>query len=541
MTECPLEHHAGFPWPKEGSTKDFVFRHAQLSVRGKQVLDRLLVLLSSHLKPQPTTRVSSFPPALLFSICNAFQLDRDDGFGEQEDTSILPLVLSKLRDWRLLDADYRHSPRAIHKLALDLAVITDEASSSDLNRISHTRLRVKWVASGSPDESQDRELSSSTPSLPSLSRSGVLDLTQECAHPLPDLNKRRSDVGYPSCQASRLGTPDSEDSSAVVSPRYHSVSGFRSGCSACRHLRLSGSVSTPSSPRTAPVPLHDVNQFGMSINPSAVSPRHPKSSAQHATPRKTRREKHKSSQSTSRGVPVDENKPPLPNLPIGVQRGIGISFPRQRTHSSRISNAFSPREPFSPVAASVQRRLEPSHLVHRVRQGDKHDFSHRVAFVDLRLPMGTSRPNPASPNDLRSQTRAQSFSYTPVMSHGVGSVGAGVSKLSSNAVGSQSSKRLPSWSQTHPTPTLTSVSVKPTHLSSPPANARLANPHPHPAPFGTGSRSPCPSIPGSVLSDTKHRDRRSATSQTHKHTSSFGVLLPLSPASPSPLLRVQKW
>ncbi|KAF8549494.1 hypothetical protein OG21DRAFT_1515164 [Imleria badia] len=537
MTECPLEHHAGFPWLKEEPVGEgFTSRRAQLSVRGRRILDCLLVLLPSHLKSQSSSQVSSFPPALLFSIRDALQLDS----AEQNDPSVLPSVLSQLRDWRLLDRDYRYSPGGIHRLALDLAGITEEAStattgSSDLNRTSYARLRVKWVCSDSPSESQDRESVSSTRS----SRSLGLDSVQECAHALSDLNERRSDAGYESCQDGRLGTPDSEDASAVVSPRHHSVSGFRSGCSACRHPRVSG-LSNPPSPHMASVPLSDTYQFDMMINHSVPSSRYPKPSVQR-TPKRT---KLKSLQSASRVAHVDENEPLLPK-PKGVQQGIGISFPRQRTHSPRISNALLPRDPFSPVAASVQRRLEPSHLLNHARQRDKHTPSHRVASVDLRLTMGNPCPNPASPNDLHPPTRAQSFSYSPVKSHGVGSVGAGVPKLSSNAVGSRSSKQLPSWTQTHlvrrPTTTTTTTtptsSAKPIGSPSPPlAKASFASPHL--LPLGPRSRPSSTSIPPRVPSDLKHRERRSVSSQTHKHTSSV-PLLPFFPASP--LIHPRKW
>lgn len=536
MTECPLEHHAGFPWLKEELVAEgFASSHAQLSVRGRRVLDRLLALLPSHLKSQSSSQVSLFPPALLFSICGALQPDRAADSTEQNDPPVLPSVLSKLRDWRLLDPDYRYSPEGIHKLALGLAGITDEASTattgrSDLNRASHARLRVKWVSSDSPSESQDRESPSSTPPSPTPSRSHVLDSAQQCAHALPDLNERRSDAGHESCQAGRLDTPDSEDASAVVSPRQHSVSGFRSGCSACRHLRVSG-PSNPSSPHMASVPLSDTNQFDMTSVPSH---RHTKPSVHH-TPKKM---KLKYLQSVSRSAHVDENEPP-PSKSKGVQQGIGISFPRQRTYSPRISNALLPRDPFSPVAASVQ---WPSHPFNHARQGDKHTSSHRVASVDLRLTMGNPCPNPASPNDLHphAPTRAQSFSYSPVKSHGVGNVGAGVPKLASNAVGSRSSKRLPSWTRTHlvrhPT---TTTSATPQATGSPPpspAKARFSNVNL--LPLGVRSRPSSTSIPPRVPSDLKHRERRSVSSQTHKHTSSV-PLLPFSPASP--LIRPRKW
>ena len=536
MTECPLEHQASFSSLGEESARDYASRHAQLSLRGKQVLDRLLVLLPSHLKSQPTSRISLFSPALLFSICDVLQHGRADSSAEQDDTSVLPSVLSKLRDWRLLGPNYRYSTRGVHKLALDLAGITDEASastSSDVSRSSHGRLRMKWVGSDSPNESQDRESSSSPP--PSSSRSAVLDSPQECAHVLPDLDQRRSDSRYEPCQASRLGAPDSEDPSAVVSRRHHSVSGFRSGCSACRHLRVSG-PSAPPSPQMPSLEqrtlVGDVNQFDTNISTSVPSPRHPKPSLQRITTKKTKRENQKSLQSLPRGAHVDENEPPLAKPP-GVQQAIGISFPRQRTHSPRISNAFLSREPFSPVATSVQRRMELNNFPNRTREDDKHTFSHRVTSVDLLLPIvnQSHTPTRASPIDLHPYTpnRAQSFSYTPVNSYGFGSVAGRVPKLSSNAVG-QSSKRLPSWSQTHrhDPATTTSAILNPTAaLSPPPAKARSQNTH--------SSAPSRPWLPSSMPSDAKPRDRRSVSSQTHKHTQSAGFL----PLSPLPAAR--KW
>ncbi|KAH0826249.1 hypothetical protein J3R83DRAFT_5714 [Lanmaoa asiatica] len=538
MTECPLERQfigsAG-----EESVRSYASRHAQLSLRGKQILDRLLVLLSTCLKSQPTSRVSPFSPAHLFSICDTLQHGHVDGSAEQNDTSVLPSVLSKLRDWRLLDPDYRYSSGGIHKLALDLAGITDEASASTSSDLVHTslpRLRIKWVSLDSPCESQGREPSSSTPPSPSSPRSDVLDSAHECAHALPDMSERRSDAVYESCQVGRLGTPNSEDTNAVVSRRHYSVSGFRSGCSACRHPRISGPSAPPSPQMTSleqRMPFSVVNQLGTNINNTVSSPRHMKPSVQHATTKKTRREKHKSSQSISRGAHINENELPLPT-PIA---GIGISFPRQRTHSPRISNALLSREPSIPVAASVQRRVEPSHLPNRTREGDKHTSSHRVASVDLRLPIANHFPNHASPIDLHphAPTRAQSFSYTPVNSHGLGSAAVGVQKLSSNVVGSRLSGRLPFWSQGHlhrrPTMTMTTTSVKPTGSLSPsPAKPSFQNPHPF-----TRLRPSSGSIPSKIPSDMKRRDPRSVSSRTHKHTQSVGSL------PPSPLLHARKW
>lgn len=537
MTECPLDPQACFPSVgKESVTGEYASR----SVRGDpSVLDHLLVLLPSYLNSQPTSHVFPFPPSLLFSICDALQHGRAaDGPAEQNDASVLPSVLSKLRDWRVLDAGYRYSPAGVYKLALDLAMITDEPSPStspDFNCTSHARLRMKWISSDSHGESQDQESSSSTPPSASPPQSAALVSSQECAHALPGLNERCFDAGYESCQVGKLGTPDSEDASPVVSRRHHSISGFRSGCSACRHPRVSG-PSTPPSPRqTASWQKRTpFSQFDTNISTTVASPRYPEPSVQHpTTKKKTKRVKHPSLPSVSRGLHADENEPSFAT-PIGVQRGIGISFPRQRTHYPRISNALLSREPSSPAAASVQRRAEPSHLLNRTREGDKHTTSHRtVASVDLRLPMSMTHhsPNHASPIDLHPcpPTRAQSFSYTQVRSHtSLGSVVVRVQKLSSNAVGSRSSKRLPSWSHQPPTTT----SVTPTSpVSTPPAKASDENPHPCTRLRPSSPLSPLPRVP-SVM---KRRDRRSVSSQTHKHTQSAGAL------PSSPLFYARQW
>lgn len=535
-----VEHQASFSSLGEESARDYASRRAQLSVRGKQVLDQLLALLPSHLRSQPMSCISPLPPVFHLSICDVLQHDRADTPAERDNPSILPSVLSRLRDWRLLDQNYRYSVGGIHRLALDLTGITEEASASttsDVSRTSHPRLRIQWVASDSHDESQDREASSSTPpSSPSSSQSDVLGLAQACAPVLPDLNQRRFDTGFESCQAGRLGTPDSEDASAVVPQRRHSGSGFRSGCSACRHPRLSG----PSNPHMASfkqrTPFCDVNLFDRHINTHVASPRHSKSPVQRVTTKKTKRENQTSLQSIPRGAHVDENEPPLPKPP-SVQQGItGILFPRQRTHSPRISNAILSREPFSPVATSVQRRMEPSkyNLPNRTREGDKHTFSHRVASVDLLLPIAnpSHTPTRASPIDLHPHTpnRAHSFSFTSVHPHGFGSVIGGIPKLPSNTVGRSSSKPLPSWSATHPRDlartTTTSVILNATDsLSSTPAKARSQN-----ARLSAPSR---PWIPPSLPSMVK--PRRSVSSQTHKHAQSAGCI------SSSPLLTAQKW
>lgn len=544
MTEFPPKHQANLPSLGEESARDYASRYAQLSVRGKQALDRILVLLSSHLASQPASRIS-FSPAFLFSVCDALQRGRANSPALQEDTSILPSVLSKLRHWRLLDTRHRESCECIHKLALDLAEITcaDEVSASTSSDVghatSHGRRRIKWVGSDPPYESQDGEPSRSSSPSSSSSRSRALDSAQECAHVLPDLIQCRSDAGYEFCQASRLGTPDSEDAGPVAPRRHRSASEFRSGCSACRHPRVSG-PSTPPSPRMTPMeqrmPFGAVNQFDTSVDISVSSPRHPKTSVHSTTSKKTRQGNHRSSQSLSRGAHVDENEPPPPKRP-GVPQGIGISFPRQRTHSPRISNVSLSREPYSPVATSVQRRVQASKLPIRTREGDKQTSSHPVASVDSLLPIvhHSRSLTIASPIDFHPHTpnRAQSLSYTPVRSHGFGSVAGRVPKPSSSAVG-RSAERLPSWSQTHRRDPQTTPSLipRPPASSSPtPAKARSQNAPPCASPAAPSQPWMSPNVPSGVTP----RDRRSVSAQTHKHTHSDGSLLS------SPLLATRRW
>ena len=64
--------------------------------------------------------------------------------------------------------------------------------------------------------------------------------------------------------------------------------------------------------------------------------------------------KHKSLRYISRGAHADANEPPR--------------YINEGTHSHRTSNGLLLREPFPPVATSVQRHLEPIHLLNRDRQ-----------------------------------------------------------------------------------------------------------------------------------------------------------------------------
>ncbi|KAG9308913.1 hypothetical protein JVU11DRAFT_11373 [Chiua virens] len=546
-TGCPLEHHIDSPLLEEESVRDYASRHPQLSVSRNEVLDRLLVLLPSCLRPQPS-RVSSFPPRLLWSICDALQLARLGGITEQNDVSaVLPLVLSKLRDWRLHDLEYRYSPGGIHKLALDLAGIINEWSfSPDLNQTCYGHLRVKWAPFDSPCESRDQELFSSTPSSPSTPtpRCSVLDSAQKCTHTPPDLGEHRCDATYASCQT--RGTSDSEDAIALVS-RRHPGSGFRSGCSACRHLRLSG-PSPPSSPHMTSFEQRTLF-FDTVINTCVASSRHRKSSVQHNMAKKTKREQRISLQPIAHN---NENDPPLPEL-INVPKATGISFPRPRTHSPPISNAFLSWEPFS----SVQRRVELNPLLNRPREGDKHTSSHRATFVDLRLPItGTNHllhsPNRTSPIDFHphtpTPTRAQSFLHSPVNSHALGSVAARVPPQSSNQnlMGSRSGRRLPSWSSSYlgryhdSTATIAmipSVKVKPPFTGSPTPPKAKTSVHTllpiHSTRSRLSSLSNLPKVTGDM--GVKRCDRRSIPStQTHKHARNDAAL----PSAPFP---IRKW
>ena len=528
MTECPLANQATFLSPEREFVCGYAPRCAQLSVKSKQVLGRLLALLSSHLQSQLSTSCTSLiSPALLLSICDVL---RADSSVEQGDTSVLPFVLGKLRDWRLLDPNYRYSSAGVHKLALDLAGIADKAStstSSDSSRTPYIRLRMKWVSLDSPSENLGGEPSQSTPAS-SSSWSSALELAQTCARVLADLNKCRSHAAHESSLVGRLSTPDSEDSGANGSRSSHAASGFRSGCSACRHPRVSG-ASTPPSPLLTPIgrrtPFGDANQFETHVSTSVVPSRRSKVTEQRATAKKSKKESNRSLQSTR--DTVDENKPPSTGTnKAGMQGrvGVGISFPRQRTHLPRISNA-SLQEP----VATAQRRVEPSRLPNRTRE-DKHMSSHRVAStsVDLVLPIARHAHSPrhASPIDLHRQpNRAQSLSSTSVTSHAVGSIPQNP-KLSSNAV-SRSGKLLPFWNQTYrcdpaTTTTMTrSVVLKPDVSLPSPAKA-----HSHHA-------LTRPWIAPRFPSDACAASPRPVS--THRHTQSTGS------AFPSPRFTARKW
>ncbi|KAF9222926.1 hypothetical protein BS17DRAFT_162526 [Gyrodon lividus] len=445
--------HVEFPLFGEVSVRDTAHYDPgilpQLSIRSEQVLDHLRTLLPLHLGSQP---ISQFSPALLFSICDALQHAHVDGLVERSSVSFLPSVLGILRNWRFLDPSYRHTSEAIRTLALELAGITNTRgqtsirSDCDLASLGPPRLGVKWAGSASPGENEP----------PEPFQSSVLDDTQNWSSALLATNELSSESGvvHEPYQVVQLCS-----AKMVLSQRHHSVSGFRSGCLACCHPR----VSFPTTPHAPRVPhLEQTTSFSDVQLKEYFPPlvKQPKSAGR--TRKKAKRAEPRLSMHISRRSEVDENGPPLPN-PMGVKPG--ITFPRQRTYLANISTTI-PSRSSTPSASSISSAttsmkgiLQPSRISNCKRENHGSTFNRRVASADLQL----SAPR-ISPADVRPPPRAQSFSHGPVTPRGLGGA-TRISKLSTKQPVSPSTKlperRLPCWSHPPTTRSITKLAASP--------------------------------------------------------------------------------
>ncbi|KIK97924.1 hypothetical protein PAXRUDRAFT_745593 [Paxillus rubicundulus Ve08.2h10] len=478
-----------FPSLQEVSVRDTTYRDSgllpQLSCRSEQVLDHLLTISPLHLAPQPKlARIPQFPPALLFSICDVL---RHDGSAECSSVSFLPLVLRKLRNWRLLDPVHRYTSAAFQNLALELARIVNEhgVSDCDLELSGPPHLRMKWAGSHSLGEN----------SHPEPFQSAVRDETNSCSSALQASNEVCSGVVH------------------VVSPRHHSVNEFRSGCSACRHPR----VSFPATPHNPSIPhlARATSSRDVQFKEYTCSPvQQLRSAAQIGN--EAKRAEPRRLTSISRRSEVDQNGSPLLN-PAGAKPG--IAFPR---HCAHLPNMFPSRSSTtsasstSSSAGSSRGILQPSHIGNRTRGNDNTTFNRRVVSVDHRL--SAPRSTRLSLTNTRPPPRAQSFSHTHVTPPALG----GPARLSIKGPIFPSTKlperRLPSWS--HPR-TTTSI----TELAAPSPLCPVREWAPDPL-----IREANPPIQLRILDDGNYRSTGSSRRQT-----SYGF------SSTSPLLQPRKW
>jgi hypothetical protein len=448
-----------FPSFREVSVRDTNYRDPgllpQLSFRSEQVLDHLLTISPLHLASHPKSRIPQFPPALLFSICDVL---RHDGSTECSSVSLLPSVLRKLRNWRLLDPVYRYTSAAIQNLALELARIVNEhgASDCDLTSSSPPHLRMKWAGSHWGENGE-----------PGPCQSAVRDETNSPSFALKATDEVCSDVVHEPYQASR------------VSPRHHSVSGFRSGCSACRHPR----ASFPTIPHNPNIPHLEQTTSPMDVQFETYTSSPVQQLRSAAQIGKAKRAEPRRLTSISRRSEVDQNGPSLLN-PVDVKPG--IAFPRQRTYLPNLSTAIPSRSSTTSAssassAGSSQGILQPSHIGNRTREDDNITFNRRVVSVDHRL--SASRSARVSLTDLRRPPRAQSFSHIHVTPQVLGGAPK-IPKLSTKEPIFPSTKlperRLPSWSHPRTTTSITelaaSSSLCPVKEWSPNPSTQEANP-----------------------------------------------------------------
>ncbi|KAF8833403.1 hypothetical protein BDN67DRAFT_752577 [Paxillus ammoniavirescens] len=448
-----------FPSFREVSIRDTNYRDPgllpQLSFRSERVLDHLLTISPLHPASHPKSCIPQFPPALLFSICDVL---RHDSSAECSSVSLLPLVLRKLRNWRLLDPLHRYTSAAIQNLALELARIVNEHGASDCNLASSSppHLRMKWAGSHPGEDGQ-----------PGPSQSAVRDETNSSSSALMATDEICSGVVHEPYQAS------------LVSPRHHSVSGFRSGCSACRHPR----ASFPTIAHNPNIPHLERTTSPRDVQFEAYtcSPVQQLRSAAHIW--KAKRAEPRRLTSISRRSEVDQNGPPFLN-PVDVKPG--IAFPRQRTYFPNMSTSIPSRSSTTSAsstssASSSQGILQPSHVGNRTRENDNTTFNRRVVSVDHRL--SAPRSARVSLTDLRPPPRAQSFSHIHVTPQVLGGAPR-ISELSTKEPIFPSTKlpkrRLPSWSHPRTTTSITeltaSSSLCPVKEWSPNPSIREANP-----------------------------------------------------------------
>lgn len=232
----------------------------------------------------PKPHAAPIPPTLLLAICDAL---RDDDNTDGPVRPLLPLVLSKLRAWRLLHRTVQCTPEALHALALELreAALNITPTALDASRLAAApklRSRGEW-----PRSTKGRARSDPT-----------FDLARS-AH---------SKIGHsPSTHRPHRRTASAE---------------YRSGCAACRRLR------DPSLPQT---PVTEVLSTTDTLSPliakcKRVTPAMPQS----VPSREKARGKNISIPSLRKRQGVDsENTPLLPPAPSGVKSA--ITFPPQNT------------------------------------------------------------------------------------------------------------------------------------------------------------------------------------------------------------------
>ncbi|KAI6156510.1 hypothetical protein EDD17DRAFT_1021512 [Pisolithus thermaeus] len=309
----------------------------ELPTEPGNVVDRVLKVLSAGLEHRLCA--APIPSEFLFGICRALQ-----GSSVMDDSasSIMPLVLSILRPWRILDEKIKYASQGLRALALELAGIRHqgiphEAASGDINKAS----------TGSPHRSiegvhveQTAEANFKPLETTALIRSEDI--------PWPRLaNMSSSNLRH----KVKLSLPISL---CPINPRPHrqtSSSEYRSGCVACRRPRDSSASppETPLSPVVEREPTPGTRTGALPVSRASVL-----SVCPNSNPNKP---------STMCSAEVDENIPPLPLRRASTNSGIGLQ--RSRTPSKASFRFPRPRitsQVRSPsVTTGNKVQLHPNH------------------------------------------------------------------------------------------------------------------------------------------------------------------------------------
>jgi len=319
----------------------------------KCITERVLHMLSTGLEPK--NYACPLPLTLLFAICDILNNDREGVSGH----SLLPLVLSKLRPWRLLDQENRCTPEALRFLASELADIRIEPSlSSHPTEDMCASIRLPALNVVLPCTMVNEIVSDGSTTL--------LD---------PELLGQGENIPWPSLGdspcSSVLSLP--KRNHLKISTSHHrshrriSSSEYRSGCAACCRPRGSSS----STPRTPLLPLTEIQPSlpctqgdtgGLLLRRQSKPPRTPSVSS------RRKPNQPSSSPSSLRKANIDENTSPPPLKRKGVNSSIGL-----------------PRTNTSPKASSL--RLCPTSSTPAGRVLDHRSTLNRT--IDIH-PMGTN-------------------------------------------------------------------------------------------------------------------------------------------------------
>ncbi|KIM54607.1 hypothetical protein SCLCIDRAFT_30974 [Scleroderma citrinum Foug A] len=327
-----------------GSLHDTQHPPLQSTPKEKCIAERVLHMLSTGLEPK--SYACPLPPTLLFAICDILRNNGECVSGH----SLLPLVLSKLRPWRLLDQENRCTPDALRSLASELADIrSDPSPPSHPTEVMHAPVCLPALNVALPCTMVNEMVSDENTTL--------LD---------PELLGQGENIPWPSLGDSPCASvlSLSRRNHLKLSTSHHwshrriSSSEYRSGCAACCRPRDSSS----STPRTPLLPLAEIQSSlprTQGETDGLLLRRQSKPSQTPSVPSRRKPNHSSSSASSLRKEKIDENMSPLSLKRNGVNSSVAL--PRTNTPSKLSSLRSRP----APSPTPVRRVLDHSPALNR--------------------------------------------------------------------------------------------------------------------------------------------------------------------------------